>query len=799
MHRIFRCISFVWYFCHDVMKFQPHFSYGRNEAVLYVMISVLFFRRRKEVFQKMNPWKKKCLTLAVLCALTGGNTPIVGAAERNFSAEASSSDTAENGMDESSRSLQSERDLGETIVTATRISEPLMKVPANVTVITSKELEKRHVFSLREALAREAGIYISPTADVKDGVTMRGFSGSDILVMYNGQMLNTAFDGGVNWDSIPLSNIDRIEIVRGAASSLYGGHAVAGVINIITKKPDASDSTKMELIHGQIDVLRGSNNTWQRELQVTGGDKNISFRVGYEKRTSDGWVGHAVTTDEDDRSYTPDATGSFHKLSDGNYIVGSRGAKKKKSENTFVDLNYAFDKNRSLDYSYLHASYEYSYHDPITYFRDFAGNPTFSGIVQLPNGNYLTVTPDDFLGYLGRREQDIHKLRYEDTKNDFKAGIGYSNTWKDGYSSAYDATSIDWTGTGDRAEYPTKNYNADLQKQWMIGNNTVLAGFSWIKDKMRYRRYDLLHWKDWDSVNGVPYQQSGGSVMSSALFVQDELALDARWKLQLGMRYDRFDKQDGYSYIGTVRKSYEDTVFHAWSPKIAVSYEPQKDTMIYLSYGKSFNPPSIYKLYRRAGDRPRSIQANPDLTPEISRTFELGMKQKIDKNTSYGLTLFRVDTADKIAIETRNRVRAYYNMNKSMIKGVELAVKHRFHRDWQTYFNYTFESGEDTIGGKTYRNWDLPKHMMRFGIEYNRDKFNGTLDTQYVAARQSVDTVTGEYGSEDSFFVTNLYLNYKINENFKLRFGIENLFNRKYYAGETANDRTYTFGTTYSF
>ena len=92
----------------------------------------------------MNPWKKKCLTLAVLCALTGGNTPIVGAAERNFSAEASSSDTAENGMDESSRSLQSERDLGETIVTATRISEPLMKVPANVTVITSKELEKRH-------------------------------------------------------------------------------------------------------------------------------------------------------------------------------------------------------------------------------------------------------------------------------------------------------------------------------------------------------------------------------------------------------------------------------------------------------------------------------------------------------------------------------------------------------------------------------------------------------------------------------------------------------------------------------
>ena len=72
--------------------------------------------------------------MAVLCALTGGNTSIAGAAESDFAADVS---YAENGTEASSRSLQSERDLGETIVTATRISEPLMKVAANVTVITS--------------------------------------------------------------------------------------------------------------------------------------------------------------------------------------------------------------------------------------------------------------------------------------------------------------------------------------------------------------------------------------------------------------------------------------------------------------------------------------------------------------------------------------------------------------------------------------------------------------------------------------------------------------------------------------
>ncbi len=745
----------------------------------------------------MNPWKKKCLTLAVICSVMG--TTQVYAAEK--SAETTNTAVDSTTVSTETSSAAEGHDLGETTVTATRVAEPVNKVPANVTVITAKELEKRHVFSLREALAREAGIYVAPTAEVKDGLDLRGFSSPNILVMYNGQQLNTAFDGGVNWDSIPLSDIERIEIVRGASSSLYGGHAVAGVINIITKKPKKPENPEQQLLHGKLEASHGSNNTWQRGMQVTGGDGKLDFRLGYEKRTSDGWVGHYATTDEwYDTGVTPDATGVFPKLSDGEYIVGSRGARKKSSENVFFDMNYDFDANRSLSYTYMHNSYKYSYHDPITYLRDASGNPTFSGTVLLPNGNYISVSPGDFLGYMGKREQDVHKLRYEDKKNSFTANIGYSDTTKDGYSGASRrATSIDWTGLGNRAEYPTKNYNIEAQKKWTIKNHTLLAGFAWMKDKMRYRAVDLHHWKDWSSEYGDPYAQSGGSIISTALFVQDELELDPRWRLQVGLRYDRFDKKDGYSYIDDVRKDYEDTAFNAWSPKFAVTYEPQKDTMIYASFGKSFNPPSIYRLYRRAGDDPRSIKANPDLTPEKSTTYELGMKQKINKNTSYGLTFFRVDTKDKIAIATRNGIRAYYNMNEAMIKGIEFDVKHRLSRDWRAYLNYTFESGEYTSGGDTYRDWDLPKHMAGFGIDYTRGKFGGVLDARYVAARQDVDTITGEYGSEDSFFTTNLHLTYKFDDSFRMQFGIDNLFNRHFYANEAASDRTYSLGAMYSF
>lgn len=737
----------------------------------------------------MNPWKKKCLTLAVICSVAG--TTQVYAAEKSAETTGTAVDSATASAE--SLSITEGHDLGETTVTATRVAEPVNKVPANVTVITAKELEKRSAFGLREALEREAGIYVSPTADTKDGLTMRGFGSTNILIMYNGQQLNDSFSGGVNWDSIPLDNIERVEIVRGAGSSLYGGHAVAGVINIITKDKEQAG------IHGKANVSYGSNNTWKRGVQVSGREGALSYRLGYAQRTSDGWAGYFVTPRISSGNKAGTAMGNLHEAANGRYIVGSRGAKKKKSENTFVDLNYVFDNDRSLGYSYMHNSYRYSYHDPFTYITKLDGTPTFDGIIHLSKKKYIKVTPADYLGYNGEREQDIHKLRYEDAKNDFKMGVGYSDTYRDGYSSTGSATSINWTGAGGRTEYPNKNYNVDVQKKWQIKNHTLLAGAAWMKDKMRYRSYNLANWNDWSSVVGAPTMQSGGAIVSTAFFLQDEIALDSRWRLQLGLRHDKFDKEDGYSYVKAVRKSYEERQFSAWSPKIAVSYEPQKDMLVFASFGKSFNPPSIYKLYRRAGDKMSQVQANPLLTPETSTTYELGVKQKVDKNTSYGVTLFRIDTKDQIALATIGGVKAYYNMNSAMAKGVEFEVKHRLNRDWRTYLNYTFESGEVTNGGMTERDWDIPKHMLSFGFDYTRGNFNGILDAQYVGARQSVDSVSGEYGSEDSFFLTNLYLNYKVDENLKLQFAIRNLFDRHFYASEAANGRTYTFGATYSF
>lgn len=679
----------------------------------------------------------------------------------------------------------------DVVVTANRMEEKVSEVPANVTVITGEEIRRQNVFSLRDALSREVGIYVSPTAETKDGLTIRGMASDNILVMLNGQELNSSFDGTVNWDTISMENIKKVEIVRGAGSSLYGGHAVAAVVNIITNDMDDND------IHVRTNFAVGSNSTWKRGIAISGGVDKLHFDIGYDKRTTGGYPGYY-------RTKSPVTTGAaiavndLPQLSDGSYVIGSRGRKSKINENISVNLNYKFNDSKELRYTYAHHDYKYDYNDPFSYLHDAAGRSIFKGIVTTQNGDKINATYTDFLGYHGERAQDIHRLTYEDKDNAFKVGIGYNNIYKEGYSSASGATSIDWSGKGSKSEYPSKNTNLDLQKSWIINNNTIVAGLSWSKNSMDYANWSLTNWKDW-STTTTKGNTSGGNIYNTALFIQDEIKLDSKWKTYLGLRYDKFDKKDGYSTVNNVRKDYADSSYTNLSPKVAISFEPTDKLMLFASYGGSFNPPSIYKLFRRAGDAMTSVQANPDLKPEKSNSFELGAKYNPTEKTSLGLTLFRINTDDKIALATRNGVKAYYNMDSGMQKGIELELKHKFDKQWSSYFNYTFESGELTSDGVTTRNWNIPKHLIHFGVSNNYGKLTSNIDCQYVSARQNVNASTGEYGSEDAFFTTNLSFIYDFNKNFSAQFSINNLFDRKFYASEATDGLNYMFGLNASF
>ena len=204
-------------------------------------------------------WHKKFLAAAVaLSAMTG----------QVYAAETSYTGTE---VDE----LMPTYSLGEVLVTATRTEKKDAEVPAATTVLTAEEIKTSGAATAADALAKVDGFaYTSfgPNGAAMGAMTyelnMRGMKGS-VLVLMNGNPIS--WRGKYNLDQFPASNIERIEVVKGSGSVLYGSEAVSGVVNIITKK------TGTNAVHA------GFGNYGQRSYGVSVGDERFGFYYNYDK------------------------------------------------------------------------------------------------------------------------------------------------------------------------------------------------------------------------------------------------------------------------------------------------------------------------------------------------------------------------------------------------------------------------------------------------------------------------------------------------------------------------------------
>ena len=207
----------------------------------------------------MKMWNKKFLAAAVvLSAMTG----------QVYAAETAHTGT---GDDETLPTYS----LGEVVVTATRTQKRDIDVPAATTVITAEDIKKSGAANASDALEKVNGfVYKSfgpngaAMGAMTNEVNVRGLKGG-ALVLMNGNPI--AWRGKYNLDQIPASQIERIEIVKGGGSVLYGSEAVAGVINIITKKKSTNE------------VHAGFGNYGQRSCGVTLGDDKFGFYYNYDK------------------------------------------------------------------------------------------------------------------------------------------------------------------------------------------------------------------------------------------------------------------------------------------------------------------------------------------------------------------------------------------------------------------------------------------------------------------------------------------------------------------------------------
>lgn len=691
-------------------------------------------------------------------------------------------------------------------VTANRQAEDINSVPANVSVVTGSQIKAKNIQTVAQAIAMAPGMQLDQSQEGGE-VRMRGYDSSNVLVLVDGQPVNNAYSGQAYLSLLPVDNISRIEVVRGGQSALYGGNAVGGVVNIIT------NTTRHDGVYGTVLEGYGSNNTVRQVYDVRGKKGKVTFGAFYESRNTDGWRNDALSagskaTGED---LGPVENSGLAQDTGGKYVIGDRGRQHVMSESYGFQFGYNFNKDQTLNYKYTHGNYSWDYKDPRTYVKDANGNERWDGYFTDGN-NQISLKPSS-IGTWGYRNFDMHSLTYNDQKSLFHFHAGFTKYSRDGYTSPAavvinPATHFD--GAGTKSNYPSQNFTMDMNKRWKLGDHTLLLGTYYAEGKFDQKIYDIADWKNFNST-GKATDWFGGKLRTWALYVQDKWAFTDKLTAYIGGRYDHFEKYGGYYHDKKGDEgTYEEKSYGQFSPKLSLEYAQDDSTNFYVSYGRSFNPPQLYELYRTGPIVMTMYKGNPNLKPETTDNWELGVKKQLGEKTSITADVFSAKTKDYIYAQqyedATGKYKSYSNVGKADTKGFELAVTHTFSALWSSYMNYTWQIGTvNEEGNGEHRNYQLPRHLFHVGVTYTNNPWTISLDGVFTSSRndpynnRDPEIYTGRFGSYDPYFLLNLDSNYQFNKNVSMQFSIYNVFDREFYDDEITAGRTYNVAVRYTF
>ena len=233
------------------------------------------------------------------------------------------------------------------IVTATRTAQTVDESLSSVTVITSEDIERQNATSLQEVLQSVAGVTMTSSGGqgTLSSMFLRGTESNHVVVLIDGIKHGSASTGKASLEFLPLEQIDRIEIVRGPRSSLYGSEAIGGVIQIFTRKGQG-------ITRPTLSITAGSYNSLKAVAAVSGSEDKIDYYLSLSSYDTDGFnacngqpmVGGCNVIEPDDDG--------FH------YLASSASLGYKLTENTDLRANWLSSKgNVRYDGSYYNHSH----------------------------------------------------------------------------------------------------------------------------------------------------------------------------------------------------------------------------------------------------------------------------------------------------------------------------------------------------------------------------------------------------------------------------------------------------------
>lgn len=579
------------------------------------------------------------------------------------------------------------------IVTAGRTPVEERKTGRAYTVIDGAQLERSQVRNVADALRQVPGFHVSRTGALggQTSIRVRGAEANHVLVLIDGVEVSATGEGEYDLGGLIATDIERIEVLRGPQSALFGSDAMAGVINIITKRG------KRDSLTAGYQVEYGSDNTKLLSGNVRGGGRDFDASLSATKRVTDGFNISDFGSEEDgDRNLT--LNGRFNwDIAPGLAMDGT--------------LRFVNRENDTDDQPFLSPVLDT---DSVSALEEMFGSLGLT--YETPDGAWL------------------HRARLtgtDVTRRNFENGAAVSGS----------------QGVRTKAVYQITHRLDDV-----AGNRHSLTG-----------AYEWEH-ETFKALPPVfdPSQLATQSRETHSFIGEYRGEFAGQFFLNAGIRQDNNDRfEDALTY----------SVAAAWAI-------PGTGTRLHGSFGTGVKNPTFYEQF---GFIPASFQGNPNLTPESSIGWDIGVEQSfLDGAIIADVTYFRQNLENEIATDFSVFPFTAINLNGTSERhGWEVGLRAALGGGWSVSGTYTYVDSVDPNGARELRR---PEHSGSLRVDYTDADAGHSLFAEAVFNGDANDTdfVTFNPVVLGSYTVVNAGGSYRVSDSLEIYARVENLLDEQY-------------------
>ncbi|GAA5556741.1 metal-pseudopaline receptor CntO [Acinetobacter schindleri] len=647
---------------------------------------------------------------------------------------------------------------------ATRTNTTLKETPQAVTVVPEAVLKDIQATRLSEALdVAGVGRANNFGGQGLTTFTSRGFTSGEYY--RNGFPINRGYPNAPD-----SSTVERVEVLKGASSSLYGRGDPGGTFNVVSKTPQAERKTTLGLNVDEEGLYRGTVDTTGALTE----DKSLTYRLNLMGENGDTYRDHVDTkrwniapvlqwTPSDTTKLTLEADflRNQHALDRG--FTRYDGQQKTSFDSSDYWWESGKDRNRL-----------YNNNDMLQFRIEHALNEAWKLNVgtQYLNGN-------------------LHGYAVE--ANGIKA-----NTNGEVITRNYNWRNLDWID---------KNFQANIVGNFNLFNlqHTLISGIEF--EDYDFKSYIIRSSDSFDLNINQPYNtqplpelvnvttHDSEQLKSQAFFVQDQIRITDRLNTLIAMRFENY-KQDYNNFVNNTSWSTDNNAF---IPRVGLTYDLTDQLTVYSNISKSFKPNS-------GADR-----NNKGFDPEEGVSYEIGSKYTLlDNQLSFDTAIYYVKKENVLTLDPLDSTKSIA-AGEVTSKGIDLSLVGNITSEWKIIGNYSYVDAavsKDNTLEKGTRLANIPQDSFNLLsiYEFKSGALNGLglgVNQRYVGSRKG-QTANNTYNM-GSYATTDLISYYDWNKDVRLSFDIKNIFNKEYddsafnryvYPGQP---RTAKLGITYSF